>query len=265
MENTTMENLLSSIDAVDETQVDTRKAARKEQNQVLVDCMKSRMHKDPEFLTKVKTMSHALEVVHTLTFSDKGGLVLNKEASAANATRTLKAVPAIVGYEVKNIGDTPIAYKSAVCTKGADGIFTETPCDCVLNPGETAYLPRQYMTMLTAAPEFSFELANGKIVKGSGGTKVGNSTRANLEAYYFSFNKESGLSVNDDSVVIPVGDQVEEGKWVVKPEFEAVFGFLNNPKKSASKGTRTRKSAAEKVDRSTYLSNYVYTCVLGNE
>lgn len=267
MENT-MDKLIASVNPAEDASDEARKAAKreqnKEQNQALIDCMKDRISKNPDFLATVKTMSGNLEVVHTMTFSDKGGLVLNKEASLAANSRTLKAVPAIVGYEIKNVGTTPIAYKTATCTKGADGMFVEEPCDAVLQPGDTAFVTRQYMTMLAAAPEFSFELANGKIVKGSGGTKTGKTVRSKLEAYYFSFDKETGLSVNDDAVVIPVGEQLEDGKWVVKPQFEAVFGFLNNPKKAGPKGTRSRKPS-EKIDRPTLLANFVYTAVLGNE
>lgn len=274
MENT-MENMLGGMDAmvanienesvnsVNNDKDAARKAARKEANQALVDCLKERIAKNPDFLSTVKTMSSSLEVLHTLTFSDKGNLVVDKVATAEKGQRTLKTVPAIVGYEVKNVGDQPIPYKTAVCTKGADGVYTEAPTDAVLNPGETAFLTRQYMTMLTAAPEFSFELANGKIVKGSGASRTGKSVREQLEAFYFAF-KEAGKSVNDDSVVMPVGERVGD-KWVVKPEFEATFGFLNNPKPVAAKGTRARKSDAEKIDTSTYLANFVYTVTLSNK
>lgn len=273
MENTTMETMLGGMDAMVasvatdgvDTKKEVRNAAQKEADQALVDCLKERIAKNPEFLSTVKTMSSSLEVVHTLTYSDKGNLVVDKVATAEKGKRTLKPVPAIVGYEIKNVGDQPIPYKTAVCTKGADGVYTEAPTDAVLNPGETAFITRQYMTMLTAAPEFSFELANGKIVKGSGTSNAGKNIREQLESYYFAF-KEKGKSVNDDTVVMPVADLVGD-KWVIKSEFEATFGFLNNPVKSsaATKSTRTRKSASEKIDRSACLANFVYTAILGNE
>lgn len=265
MENTTMEQLIAGASAMEEgtTVENTAKdSARKQEERMMIDLVKQRADADPTFKERVGTMSASLEVVHTMTYTDKGGLAVNEEESKRQEKRVLKTIPEIVGYEVKNVGDAPIAYKTAVCEKGADGIYVDHPVDAVLNPGETAFLTRQYMTMLTSAPEFSFELANGKIVKGPGATKAGKSVKEILESFHFTFSKESGKSVNDDEIVIPVANQAAPNVWVVKPEFEKVFGLLNNPRK-AKKAERAKGGA--KITKNAVHANYVHTVVLGNK
>lgn len=253
MENSNIDKLIQD-GAVVETATDEKKVKKSEMKGKLVACLRETMQNDKTFATRVKTRSTSLEVTHTLGFSDKGGLVVDAQKEG----RSLVATSGIVGYEIHNIGTEAIPYKTAVCKKGADGIWVATPTDAVLQPGETAYLTRQYMTMLTAAPEFSFELANGKIQKGSGASKEGKTTKEILESYYFAFNKDTGLQVNDDDMKLAIADKVD-GKWVVKPEFEETFGELNNPKPTA-KAARAPK--APKMDSSVAVANYVYTVVL---
>lgn len=253
MDNTNIDSLLQE-GAVVEPVADEKKAKKSQMKSVLVNRLRETMKTDKTFADRVKTKSASLEVTRTLGFSDKGGLVVD----SGKEGRSLVATSGIVGYEIHNIGTEAIPYKTAICKKGADGIWVATPTDAVLQPGDKTCLTRQYMTMLTAAPEFSFELANGKIQKGSGASKEGKSTKDLLEAYYFVFNKDTGLQVNDDEVKAAIAEKVE-GKWVVKPEFEAVFGEWNNPKPT-TKAARAPK--APKMDSNVAVANYVYTVIL---
>lgn len=246
MDITDMTALVNETGAVDEPAATADKS--KESKKILIDKMKESM-KDPAFVEALNSRSGDLEVVHTLGYGDKGNL---KVDAANKDARSLVATSAIVGYEVKNVSDTPIAYKTEVFTQGADGVFTGTPTDRVLQPGETAYLTRQFMTMLTAAPEFSFTLANGHITKGSG-AKMSDPDKQFLSSFYFSFNKDSQKSVNDDEVKLNIAEKVD-GKWVVKPEFTEVFGDLNNAKAPKAKAPK-----ATKINRYAAYANLVYT------
>lgn len=263
MENS-IDNLLASAPAEGTTEVSAkdaeRKAEKREQKALVFKQLTENIQNDPTLEQRFEAWSQSLEVTHTLTYSDKGGLIVDPNGKEQ---RGLLNVPRIVGYEVRNCGTTPIPYKTAVCEKNADGIYTETTTDAVLQPGATAYLTRQYMTMLCAMPEISFKLKNGRIAKGSSNTKDKKSTRDALEAFYFTFDKKLGMSVNGATVAVPVAVESGDGHWVVKPEFEETFGFLSNPKEV--KATKRRKKSGSKYDNNIAVANYVYNVVIPGE
>lgn len=229
--------------------------AKKEKIAMMKEALRDTVAKDPEFLNKVRKMSSSLEVVNSLGFGDSGNIVVDKTKSTKDA-RSLAVTSAIVGYRVANIGEEPIKYVTEVWAQDETGKYVPTKTEKVLVPGGTADLTRQYMTMFCAQPEVSFQLNNGKIIKGSG-AKGDKGIKAELESYYFAFNKDENgnkKQINDDEVKLNVGEKVD-GKWVVKAEFVETFGYLNNPKEGGKAG---RKPASEKWNAQDLAANYVF-------
>lgn len=230
-----------------------KNAEKKAKIDAMRHALKDTIATDPEFNEKLRTLSNSLEVTNSLGYGEGGNIVVDKTAKSDG--RALAATSAIVGYRIKNIGKTPVKYKTEVFAAGPDGKFVGTKTEKTLAPGASADLTRQYMTMLCAIPEISFQLANGKIVKGSG-ARGNKSMKAELESFYFSFTNVEGApkkQVNDDKVKINVGHKVD-GKWVVKNEFVESFGYLNNPKEGGKGG---RKPSGEKYNLQDLAANYV--------
>lgn len=270
-----MENLFANIPADGEvadnasavdntaTPVMADSKGKKEKAAAMMDCLRQTMTADPTFADRLRTLSDSIEVVNTLGFGDKGNLVVDKSASTMD-DRKLASTSAIIGYSVRNIGTEPIKYMTEEYAKGEDGKWVGKTTEKILEPGGTAYLSRQYMTMLCAQPEISFQLSNGKIIKGSGGKGTAKDIKAELESYYFAFNRDASgykKQVNDDEVKLNVG--VREGDtWVVKPEFELTFGYLNNPKevRTRSKGTKGGLS----FNTQDVAANYVFQMIKGS-
>lgn len=247
-----MENLFGQAEeAVVESATTEKKKADKladksKQNKEMKEKFQESCATDPDFIKKIGAMSDSLKVVHSLGYGVGGNLIQNKTASGE---RKLEQVPTIVGYEVQNIGSEPITYTTEEYVKDADGKYVGTVTTKVLAPQATAFLARQYMTMLLCATEYSFSIANGKMVQSSR-KKDGKSLKAELESYYFTFNKEEGLSVNDDSVKVSIDEDVN-GVRVIKDAYLSTFGYLNNPKE------RKTKSASPKVTKQAIAANYV--------
>ena len=261
-----MDNIFNDLNA-EETAPVVEKVVRKEDGRKSkVDSMKEALKEtiltDPEFDKKLGRLSDSIKVINTLGFGDGGNIVVDKskpveiDPETGKEKKPLLTTSKTIGYRVQNIGDEPIKYQTEVWTKGEDGKYVSTKTEKVLEPGETADLSRQYMTVLCSIPEISFQLANGKIIKGSS-KRAEESTKAFLEAHYFRFDKdEDGVQkqVNDDDVKLNVGERDEAtGKWVVKPEFEETFGYLNNPIKSTS----SKKAAGRKYSAQDLAANYV--------
>ena len=227
-------------------------SAKKEKIEVMKAALKETVLSDPTFNAKLRSLSGALEVINTLGFGDSGNIVVDK-AKSTKDDKELVVTSQIIGYRFKNIGKTPVKYRTETWAQGADGKFVATNTEKTLAPGATCDLSRQFTTMFCAQPEISFQLANGKIIKGSKGNK---SIKDELESYYFKFNKgENGETkqVNDDSIKLNVGQKVGD-KWVVKPEFVEAFGFLNNPKDNAKGG---RKGTGDKYNAQDLAANFV--------
>lgn len=226
-----------------------KNAANKERERMMVDLLKDKINNDPTFRGRHCSLSQSLTVENSLSFGDSGNLVVNKEGKAfigknGKERYPLEKTSQIVGYRVRNIGDQPIRYTTEVYKKNENGQYVGQVEDKVLEPGGFADLTRKYMTVFTCIPEISFQLANGKVMRGSSKRKA-NDLDAELEAYYFSFSDRS-IKVNSDAVKMNISTKTktEDGtvKWVVKDEFVETFGFLNNAKEAASKGEGRRKS-----------------------
>ena len=226
--------------------------ARKAKLEAMKASLRQTMHEDPSYAKRLHSLSDKIEVVNSLGFGDSGNIVVDR-AKSTKDERALTTTSVIVGYRVRNIGDTPITYQTEVYTQNAEGKFVGEKVEKVIAPGATADLTRQYMTMLCAIPEISFTLANGKVIRGSGKSSAKGDVKAELEAYYFSFDKNLGRQINADEVKLNVGEKVGD-KWQVKAEFVEAFGYLNN----APERTRgARKADGPKITSSDLAANFV--------
>ena len=236
---------------------------KKERVHMMKEALRQTVASDPDFMTRLRRLSSSVKVVNSLGFGDSGNIIVDKSASTKD-DRKLAVTSAIVGYRVANVGDEPIKYTTEVWTQGEDGKYVPTKTEKVLAPGATADLTRQYMTMFCAQPEISFQLLNGKIIKGSG-AKGNKGIKAELESYYFSFSKDENgnkKQINDDDVKLNVGEKIGD-KWQVKAEFVEAFGFLNNPKEGGKAGRKA--STGEKFSVQDVAANFVYQMIKNDQ
>ena len=228
-------------------------AAKKAKLEAMKNSLKETIQSDPTFLDRMHSLSKSVEVINSLGFGDNGNIIVDKTQSSKD-NRVLTTTSVIVGYRVRNIGTTPITYTTEAWTLGADGVYVPQKVEKVLAAGGYADLTRQFMTMFCAQPEISFQLANGKVIRGAGNKASRGDIKAELEAYYFSFDKEVGLQINSDEVKLNVGEKGADGKWVVKAEFVETFGYLNN---APVKAGRARKEGGPKFTAGDLAANYV--------
>ena len=228
---------------------ETSKERKRQKLSQWKDAMKLTIAQDETYLAKRGTLSGSLKVVNTLGYGAAGNILLDKEATKKTGSRVVKGTSKIVGYLIENCGTEPLTYETEVWTKGENGLFEARSVTKTLAPGQQAAISRKWLTALTAKPEFSFVLANGKIVSSSSNTE-GKGIDAILEAHYFVFSKETGLEVNDDAIKNSI--DVDN---VVKPEYEEVFGYLNNPK--ASKAGKRGKGGAKGPSAQELAANYI--------
>lgn len=171
--------------------------------------------------TEYKDLSESLEVTKALRLCNNGS---------------------IVGYRVKNIGDKPIQYTTEVWITDNYGDYVSHEVSRTLEKGNEADLSRQYLTLLVAKPEFSFELSNGKVVKGAVPWYCDKKKwlKSELTSYYFKFNEDSD-QYNDsiEDLSIDIGETIQ-GKVVVKNEYIETFGFLES-------NNDTKRNNTEKV------------------
>lgn len=258
----------SKLDAVEEVGGEVKdKSGGKADMKQLMELFRQTVAEDPTIMQRLNSLSDNVAVVNTLGFGEGGSLIQKEPAPGEEVKydedgkpiRELVPTAKIVGYAIQNVGDTPINYVTEEFAKNEQGIFVGQKVEKVLAPGEKAALSRKYMTIFCSRPEVAFTLKNGKIVrkrpKQSGKAQA---LDAYLESHYFIFS-DPNLKVNSDTVKINIGvkKKTADGtvKWVVKPEFEKTFGYLNNPKAA---GTRGRgKSAGTKITPQQLAANYI--------
>ena len=259
-----MANVFDQINPTTEAPVDVtapvaekdaqRAAERKDRIIKMKEKLNETLKSDPTYTQRLHSLSNSLEVVNSLGYGDSGNIIVDKSKSS-DGNRALTTTSVIVGYRVRNVGDKPINYQTEAWKKDETGKYVSQKVEKTIAPGATADLNRQYMTMLCAIPEISFQLANGKVIRGSGKmSKNGEDLKTELEAYYFSFNKSEDKQINSDEVKLNVGVRGGDGKWTVKPEFAETFGYLEN---AAEKAARTRKPAGEKLNASDLAANFI--------
>jgi hypothetical protein len=224
-------------------------ARRKQKMREMNELFKDSLMKDPTFSQKLRTLSESVAVVNTLGFGDSGNII--KDEASTQENRKLSTTSAIVGYRIRNIGQEPIPYVTEEYAM-KDNVWVGQLVNKVMQPGETVDLNRKYMTMFCARPEISFQLSNGKVMRGSAKVKTGD-VDGELEAHYFTFNDRT-LKVNSDEVKINVGRKDNKTKkWVVKKDFEAAFGYLNNEKVKGE----GRTSSGERYTVQDMAANYI--------
>ncbi len=225
------------------TEVTSDKIAKKaEKNQKLKEMsalLKETINADPTYVQKLKSLSNSVIVLNTLGYGEGGNIIVDEATkNLPKEERKLVTTSQIVGYRVQNVGNTPIKYNTEEFAKNEEGVFVGTRVEKTLAPGATADLTRKYMTIFCATPEISFQLGNGKIVRGSGAVKD-NDIEGELEAHYFSFSDKT-VKVNSDTIKLNVAAKKKgadgQPKWIVKPEFEKAFGYLNNAKAPGKRG-----------------------------
>lgn len=255
-------NLGNGIEETSEgvAQVDN---AKKAEDAAKKQALIAKVQSDPTFMAKHQALSEAIEVVNSLGFGIDGNIKVSEESTKED--RKIVPTSVIVGYRIMNHGEAPIAYTTSACTLNEEtGEWEEASVQKELAPGDTADLPRKYMTALCSIPEISFQLKNGFMKRGS--RKGVKTVAQELEAYYFK-PLDADLHVNSDSFKVNVGQEVtdETGakKWVVLPEFEATFGVLNNSKK-AGPGRGKGKGASNKLTSRDIAANYIQECLAKN-
>lgn len=239
------------------------KSAKKDQANAMKLAFQKALTDDPTLTDRLHRLSDSLEVINSLGYGESGNIIVDKARTAAENKRVLASVSKCFGYRVKNVGTEPIPYTTEEWTKGEDGRWVGQKVEKVMQPGDTADLTRQYMTLLAAQPEFSFKLKNGRISRGSGVKGCRGDIKAELEAHYFAFSKEAaeaGMEINSDEVKLNVGVKNGDGKWTVKPEFAATFGYLEN----VNEKTRgTRKADGPKYNSGDIAANWIRSMMAG--
>lgn len=241
-------------------------APKKSAKTALLNNFAQKVQANPDLKAALFAMSNSLRVVNSCGYGEDGGLIEIKKGDPNSADgktgREVGATSKIVGYIVENIGSEPIAFQNGVWTKNEEGIYVENVVEDVINPGEKKALDRKYLTLLAVRPEFSFTLENGKIV-GSSSSKAAKGVDDLINSYHFRF-KDSSMTIHDDKVKVAIADKREvtvdgapQTQWVIKPEFEATFGYLSNPKATVRK---TRAAAGEGIDfKAAAAADYVRT------
>lgn len=243
--------------------VETKKEG-KAKTSAMMNNFAQKIQANPELKKALFAYSKSIRVVNSCGYADKEGIIeikkgdnkLPKGQTGREVGRTSK----IVGYIIENIGNEPITFTNGVWSKNAEGVYVEEQIEDVINPGEKKPISRKYLTIMAVRPEFSLTLENGRVV-GSSSTAKAKSAEALIESYHFKFN-DSTNTVHDDRVKIAIADKKEvmvdgvaKDVWTVKPEFEATFGNLNNPKASVRK---TRAAVSGGIDfKAAAAADYV--------
>lgn len=261
MENNALQEAFGAqADVAPVNTANEKKAEKSAVNQALKQDFIQKLQQDTTLTERLNTLSDSIEVVNTLGCGTGGGLI-RKEESKNSDKRELEATPKIVGYSVKNVGETPITYQTEVWSLDeATGKYVASAVEKVMNPGDVIYLTRRFMTTLCARPEISFVLKNGSMISGS--SKKNKTTEEKLSSFYFKFAADTGLAVNSDAVKVSIDEEGADGKRVVKPEFVETFGYINNPEdKSGKRG----KKPAKKISTQALLANYAMSLIEGKD
>lgn len=249
-----------NTEVVGGNKVDEKKVEKKKKLKQMGDLLKQTINTDPTFVQKLKSLTNDIAVLNTLGFGDSGNIIVDETTKhLPKGERKLINTSQIVGYRLVVIGQNPVKYLTEEFSKDAEGKYVGARVEKVAKPGEKFDLSRKYMTIFCSQPEISFQLSNGKVVRGSGDVKPGD-LDGELEAHYFAFNDKS-IKVNSDSMKLNVAAKKVDkatgtSKWEVKPEFVATFGYLNNAKPAGRKG---RGPASSKFSPQDLAANYINT------
>lgn len=89
--------------------------------------------------------------------------VANSEEEASAKWRELEAVPAIVGYQIKNVGEKALRILTQECTKNAEGKYDATYVVVTLAPNAVMDITVENFVLNFSNYRFNGLLANGRI------------------------------------------------------------------------------------------------------
>ena len=189
---------------------------------------------DPELAARRLQLSNKVEVTHIVRCK---GLMGRSPKSAAGR---------IVGYVVKNIGDTNLPIKTTLYSGEGPGNYTGTPTEVMLEPGKSIRLSKPSMAINFTAAEYGGLLANGRVnadIEKESIEDILNSTT-------FSFKKEANISITSPEITEFADKKVGDG-YELKKEYIEVFGYLAN--------TVAVNKAKETVSDKEAQAFYIYT------
>ena len=246
------------VDTTTETVVAPKESSKKSDLRISMEReFQKTVAENPEIMAALGAKSNTIAVVNTLASETIPNLVQSKSQpmkfseKAGKEVRNLVPVSGLCGYRIKNLGEEPITYRTCEYAKDENGIYVGTEVEKTAAPGEMFDLNRKYFTIFVSQPQYSFTLANGKVIISKDIDKC-MTLDEKLEKPHFQFSTgEDGVTVgvHDDEVKVPV----EDASGNVLPEFEKTFGYLYNP--TTKTGGRS-SSAKHTVSAQELAANY---------
>lgn len=167
----------------------------------------------------IGTRSGDLLITHTLVDTSQRSVGVDRSAGK----RVLVKRPAVVGYRIKNISESPVEITRRIYSQTEDGTYEGADTSFVLLPGESVDLSKFDAARLFGRTEFGFTAGNGYFT----GAK-GLDTAGGLEEYYSTryFVATTPMSDRDMRII-----NTEVGLKDVAPAYLPVFGYLMEKKK----------------------------------
>lgn len=202
---------------------------------------------------KVYSLSDSIEVIDTIGFGNKN-IKYSKSYKdmQSDGAKTIEYCPSVVGFVIKNVGNTAIPYKTMEYKLNAETKkYVGTEVDKELKSGDTAIISRRYFTMLVSNPEFSFKVKNGKVSRGNSTQKIMKSLVGKeltnedkfklLDSYKFEFDADTGRRTYDFGIVLGVkGEDIEE-------KYLKTFAYLAETSKKKKTAKKSNKPDANTV------------------
>lgn len=212
--------------------------------------------------------SDDIACIGVIAYGDKGGMQnKDKVKKGADGKHGVSNTSDIVGYTFKNVGKSPITYRTFKSTENEDGTWNRDIVSMTAQPEQEMVLPKWAATELMARIEYSFRGKNfmmcaknfSKLV--AEGVPVGDEALiTRLSKWYVRMDKGE-FSVQDDhykkNISNPVKDDATgKTQWVVV-EHADTFGYLNDPSYNKKSGSRKRHSTKQKVSKASAAANYL--------
>jgi hypothetical protein len=220
--------------------------------------------------------SDDIECVGVIAYGDKGGMQnKDKVKKGADGKHGVSNTSDIVGYKFKNVGESPITYRTFKSTKHEDGTWNRDIVSVTAQPEQEMILPKWAATELMARIEYSFRGKNfmmsaknlSKLIAES--TPVGDEALITRLSKWFVRMKKGTFSVQDDNykknISVPEKDAATgKTKWVVVEHVDT-FGYLNDPSYNKKSGSRKRNSQRQKVSNESAAANYLRELIAKSE
>ena len=233
-----------------------------------LDKINDALEKNEAIQENIGCLSDSIEVLHTLGY---GGKTVPKERvkgikdNLGNIIqpRLVESVSCIVGYIIRNVGDTAINYMTELFSfNDKTGRYEGERICKVLEPGGITQISKMYFNLLLFMPEFNGACANGKLVCGGGGhaamSNADDEIMRELNKFYFTFsgNQRVHDSVSGIKLAIAreITDETTHSKhWCVTSKYIDTFGNLNNKKKTTYKVNPSPMGFSNASDMAAYM------------